>query len=461
MAVSPNILHTSTFRMVALYLSLFVVSTGAVLGYVYWSTAGLLKRQTDDTIRAEITGLSEQYRQGGISQLVRTVAGRSRAEGQSIYLVTGQTGQKIAGNISNLPENRPPGEGWVEFPYAVATPDGVEGHDARAYLFRLPEGFVLLVGRDVNDRRYFVTLIRQAMLWAIGLTLLFGIGGGLLLSRNLLNRVDAISRTSRAIMQGDLNERMAVSGTGDELDRLAAGLNEMLDQIERLMTGMREVSDNVAHDLRTPLTRLRARLEDALRPGSNADHRVVMEETIVEADKLLATFNALLNIARTESGECRTAMVRIDACDVVREVCELYEPLVEEAGGELVFSACEDCHVEADRQLIAQAISNLVDNALKYGRPDEGDFRLAVSVSAADGYAELAVADNGSGIAQDDRMRAVERFVRLDASRSQSGSGLGLSLVHGVAKLHTGSFALEDNNPGLKAVLRVPLVGTQ
>ena len=446
--------------MVALYLSLFVVSSGTVLGYVYWSTAGLLKLQTDDTIRAEITGLSEQYRQGGISQLVRTVAGRSRAEGESIYLVTRETGQKIAGNISNLPENRPAGEGWVEFPYEVATPNGVEGHDARAFLFRLPQGFVLLVGRDVNDRRYFVTLIRQAMLWAIGLTLVFGIGGGLLLSRNLLNRVDAIGRTSRAIMQGDLTERMAVSGTGDELDRLAVGLNEMLDQIERLMTGMREVSDNVAHDLRTPLTRLRVRLEDALRTGSNADHRMVIEETIVEADQLLKTFNALLNIARTESGEARTAMVEIDACDVLREVSELYEPLVEEAGGELVFQEGHDCHVEADRQLIAQAISNLVDNALKYGQPERGEIQLTISVSATDGYAELAVADNGIGIAAEDRARSVERFVRLDTSRSQSGSGLGLSLVQGVARLHGGSFTLEDNEPGLRAVLRVPLVGT-
>lgn len=298
------------------------------------------------------------------------------------------------------------------------------------------------------------------MLWAIGLTLVFGIGGGLLLSRNLLNRVDAIGRTSRAIMQGDLSERMAVSGTGDELDRLAVGLNEMLDQIERLMTGMREVSDNVAHDLRTPLTRLRVRLEDALRPGSNVDHREVIEDTIAEADQLLKTFNALLNIARTESGEARTAMVGIDACDVLREVCELYEPLVEEAGGELVFLEGHDCHVEADRQLIAQAISNLVDNALKYGRPEDGDFRLTVSVLASDGYAQLAVADNGPGIAERDRLRAVERFVRLDASRSQSGSGLGLSLVQGVARLHGGNFTLEDNEPGLRAVLRVPLVGT-
>lgn len=461
MAVSPNLLLTSTFRMVALYLSLFVVSSGAVMGYVYWSTAGLLERQTDDTIRAEITGLSEQYRQGGVALLVRTVAGRSRAEGRSIYLVTGQNGQKIAGNISKLPENRPVGEGWVEFPYAVATADGVEGHDARAFLFRLPQGFVLLVGRDINDRRYFVTLIRQAMFWAIGLTLVLGLGGGLLLSRNLLNRVDAIGRTSLAIMQGDLSERMAVSGTGDELDRLASGLNEMLDQIERLMTGMREVSDNVAHDLRTPLTRLRVRLEDALRPGSNADHRDVIEETIVEADQLLKTFNALLNIARTESGEARTAMVEVNACDVLREVCELYEPLVEEAGGQLVFSEGEACHIEADRQLIAQAVSNLVDNALKYGQPENGNIRIAVSVAAAEGKAVLAVADNGPGIAQDDRMRAIERFVRLDDSRSRSGSGLGLSLVQGVARLHGGSLTLEDNTPGLRAVLRIPLVSTQ
>ena len=455
--LQPGILHTSTFRMVAFYLILFVFSSAAVLSYVYWSTAGLLERQTDDTIRAEITGLAEQYQQGGVNLLARTVAGRSREEGRSIYLLTDRAGRKIAGNISNLPENQPSGEGWVEFPYAVATPQGVKRHEARAYLFRLQQGFVLIVGRDVNDRRYFVTLIRQAVFWAVGLTLLLGIGSGLLISRNFLSRIDAIGRTSRAIMRGDLTERMAVSGTGDELDRLAGSLNDMLDQIERLMTGIREVSDNVAHDLRTPLTRLRARLEDALRSGREEYHREVLEETIAEADQLLKTFNSLLSIARTESGEARAAMERIDAAEVFREVSELYEPLVEEARGELVFVGDAPCHVEADRQLLAQAASNLLENSLKYGRPEVGEVRLKVSAIANGVSADLTVADNGPGIEADDRGRAVERFVRLDESRSRPGSGLGLSLVQGIAKLHGGSLVLEDNNPGLRSVLRLPL----
>jgi hypothetical protein len=452
-----SLLRTSTFRLVALYLGLFVLSTGAVLGYVYWNTAGLLARQTDETIQAEATGLAEQYRQGGLTQLVRIIAGRSREAGESIYLVTNFAGRKITGNISAMPANVPEGEGWVEFPYTITDADGKDAHEARAYLFRLAGGFSLLVGRDVEDRRYFVSLIRQALYWAVGLILVLGIAGGVLMSRNFLRRIDAIGTTSASIMRGDLSERMAVSGTGDELDRLAVSLNEMLDQIERLMNAMREVTDNVAHDLKTPLTRLRARLEDALRSGSEPIYREALERTIDEADQLLKTFNSLLSIARAEAGETRASMGRVDIAPMLADVAELYEPLVEEAGGAIAVDVQGDCRVTGDSQLLAQVVSNLLDNALKYGTIADGPpLHIAVTAARTGDRVEISVADNGPGIPEDQRARALERFVRLDTSRTRPGSGLGLSLVVGVARLHGGEFRLEDNAPGLRALLILP-----
>ncbi len=454
-----NLLRTSTFRLVALYLFLFAASSGAVLGYIYWNTAGLLERQTDDTIRAEITGLAEQYGQGGLRRLVQTIDIRSRDAGDSIYLVADFIGRKVSGNLTSLPENLPEGEGWVEFPYGGAAGEGAKSHDARAYLFRLRGGFLLLVGRDVHDRRYFTGLIRQTLFWALGLTLALGVAGGFLISRNFLNRIDAISQTSRAIMRGDLSERMAITGTGDELDTLATSLNDMLNQIERLMTGMREVSDNVAHDLKTPLTRIRARLEDGLRQPDTLDakQREVLERTIEEADQLLKTFNALLSIARTEAGEGRSNMAAVDVGDVLRDLAELYEPIVEQEGGTLKVTAGPGLIVHGDRQLISQAVSNLLDNAVNHAAGQENASpRIVIDGKSVDGRVVVCVADNGPGIAEADRDRAMDRFVRLDESRSKPGSGLGLSLVRGIAGLHGGALELTDNHPGLKANLSIP-----
>ncbi len=444
--------------MVALYLFLFAVSSGTVLGYIYWNTAGLLERQTDDTIRAEITGLAEQYGQGGLRRLVQTIDIRSRDAGDSIYLVADFIGRKVSGNLTSLPENLPEGEGWVEFPYAAGS-EGAKSHDARAYLFRLRGGFLLLVGRDVHDRRYFTGLIRQTLFWALGLTLALGIAGGFLISRNFLNRIDSISQTSRAIMRGDLSERMAITGTGDELDTLAISLNDMLNQIERLMTGMREVSDNVAHDLRTPLTRIRARLEDGLRQPETLDprQREVLERTIEEADQLLKTFNALLSIARTEAGEGRSEMASVDVGEILLDLAELYEPIIEHEGGTLKVSATSGLVVHGDRQLISQAVSNLLDNAINHASGQENEpVHIALEGKTADGRVTVSVADNGPGIAVADRIRAMDRFVRLDESRSKPGSGLGLALVRGIAGLHGGMFELLDNNPGLRANLSIP-----
>jgi hypothetical protein len=328
---------------------------------------------------------------------------------------------------------------------------------ARAFHAELPNGYEVLVGRDVQELRIFADIIRRTLFWALAFALVLGLGGGLLMSRNFLRRVDSITDASRSIMNGNLAGRMPVSGSGDELDRLAGSLNEMLDQIERLMAGMREVSSNVAHDLKSPLTRMKARVESALRSGKSSEYRDALNQTIEESDRLLQTFNALLSIARAESGQSREALQPLDARVILTDVAELYEPIAEEEGGRLTIAAEEELPVLGDRQLLAQAISNLVDNALKYGAPASGEAVTVAVAGRRDGDNILIeVADRGPGIPEEHRERVIERFVRLDESRSKPGNGLGLSLVAGVMKLHGGSLTLSDNAPGLRALLILP-----
>ena len=456
-----KLLRTSTFRFAAVYLVLFALSSGAVLAYVYWNTAVLLERQTDEIIEAEVTGLNEQYRQRGLDGLISIVAERSTQSRDGLYFFSNYFGRRLAGNMDGKPDEVSGKSGWAEFPYTVRTLEGEEKHRARAFHIQLRGGFTLIVGRDVEDRLQFANMIRRSLIVALVMIAGLGLAGGLLMSRNFLNRIDTIGETSRSIMAGDLSERMPVSGTGDELDRLSLSLNAMLDQIERLMAGMKEVTDNVAHDLKTPLTRLKARVEDALRSQSPEQHRAALEQTLQEADELLKTFASLLSIARTEAGEARTGLEATDVTELIDDLGELYEPLAEEAGGTLEVFATKGLQVKGDRQLLAQAVTNLLDNALKYAVWEGGDGGhpdLVVKLRADRQGNEVVieVSDNGPGIPREDRARVVERFVRLDKSRSKPGSGLGLSLASGVASLHRGRLELADAGPGLRARIYLP-----
>ena len=292
--------------------------------------------------------------------------------------------------------------------------------------------------------------------------------GGLFVTRRVLRRVDAMTETTRTIMAGDLGERLPVAGTGDEIDRLAVNLNVMLERIEALMIGLKQVSDNIAHDLKTPLTRLRNRAEQALRmSGSETEYRAALDAIIEESDGLIATFNALLLIARAESGQARDNMSEFDAAEIAHDVCELYEPLADEKGIALKLEASTPAPVKGNRELVSQALANLVDNAIKYteARPAavagaEGAPPDIVVAAQIDGdRVLLSVADRGPGIPEADRGRVVERFVRLEQSRSKPGSGLGLSLASAVARLHGGELTLEDNQPGLKSIIALPRGG--
>jgi signal transduction histidine kinase len=456
-----KLLKTTTFKLAAIYLLVFAVSAAAILFYVYWSTAGLLARQTDATIEAEITGLEEQYRQGGLSRLINTIRKRARKDSANVYLLSDFRGRSLAGNLATLPPGTGKSNGWINFPYAIeGAAKGMRTHDARARYFTLRGQFHLVVGRDIEEQQVFVSVIRAALFWSLGLVLLLGLAGGLLMSRNILTRINAINSTSKSIMSGDLTGRMPISGSGDELDQLAENLNSMLAQIERLMTGMREVTDNVAHDLRTPLTRLKARAEDALRNKGEEGYKTALENTIKDADDLIATFAALLSIARARAGEMAGALETVDLSQIAKDVAELYEPVIEAEGGNLKVEIDANVNVKANRQLLAQVAANLLDNAVKYGltTPTKS---ITISTGLKDNKAIFTVSDHGTGIGEKDHARAIERFTRLETSRSKPGSGLGLSLVKAVTDLHGGELEFADNHPGLKISLIFPLDGKE
>jgi hypothetical protein len=333
-----------------------------------------------------------------------------------------------------------------------------------ARVFQLPGGFRLLVGRDLDERERLYNIVLSAGRWSIAIVLVLGLAGGLFVTRRVLRRVDAMTETTRTIMHGDLGGRLPVAGTGDELDRLAENLNVMLERIEALMRGLKEVSDNIAHDLKTPLTRLRNRAEQALRSASDNEYRAALEGTIEESDGLIRTFNALLMIARAESGQARDDMSEFDAAEIANDIGELYEPLAEEKGIVLTVEANTPAPLKGNRELISQALANLVDNSIKYAAPvGEGangaKAQIVVRALIEGDRILLTVADSGPGIPEADRSRAVERFVRLEQSRSQPGSGLGLSLASAVARLHGGELTLADNQPGLKSIIALPRGG--
>ena len=451
-----SLLRTSTFRLALVYMVLFAGSVLILLGFIYWSTVTYMAEQTDATIRAEITGLAEQYRERGLDGLVKTISERVARDpdSSSVYLLASPRRAPLAGNLSAWPDAAPAADGWLDFEFEDPRAGG-RVFQARARTFVLRDGLHLLVGRDIRELRATQDLITRALLWGMAITLALALLGGVVMSRGMLRSIELINQTSRNIMAGDLSQRIPIRGSGDELDQLAANLNAMIDEIERLMDGIRHVSDNIAHDLRTPLTRLRNRLEQLqLDLREDSPYRGQVEQGIAEADQLLATFAALLRIARIEAGGHTAKFERVDLEALVRDAAELYEALAEEK--QLRFSASIDpgVSVDGDRDLLFQALINLLDNAIKY-TPAGG--AVSIELKRAADSVDIAVGDSGSGIAEAERDKVGQRFYRLESSRSTPGSGLGLSLVKAVARLHRATLLLEDNAPGLRATLRLPL----
>ena len=463
MVALGKLLRTTAFKLTLVYLFIFALFAASLLVYFALNTRRLINEQITATVQGEIHGLTEEYEQGGLRRLVISVELRSRRPGSNLYLVTTPSGEGLAGNVGALQPGVLDRPGWLETPYRrLDSPDGTD-HRALVEVVQLG-GFHLLVGRDLDERERLYNIITNAGRWSFAVVVVLGLAGGFFVSRRVLSRIDAMTGTAQTIMAGDLSGRLPVAGSGDELDRLADNVNAMLDRIVALMHGLTEVSDNIAHDLKTPLTRLRNRCEQALRNSkSEKDYRIALESTIEESDGLIRTFDALLMIARAESGHARDNMTEFDAAEIARDVSELYEPLAEEKGLALKTDATAPAPVRGNRELVGQALANLLDNAIKYAAPNgklNGEpTEILVKAGNEGDRIMLTVEDHGPGIPEADRGRVVERFVRLDQSRSQPGLGLGLSLASAVARLHGGELKLEDNHPGLKGIIDLPRAG--
>jgi len=463
-----KLIRTTAFRLTLVYLFLFALFAASLLGYFAWNTRRLITEQITTTVNAETGEISDIFGRRGLRSLVLTIENRALRPGANLYLVTTPAGKSIAGNVGALAPGVMATRGWSETAYRRLDDQDTADHFALVKVTELSGGFRLLIGRDLEERRRLFGIVAKAAQWSILIVVVLGLGGGIFVARRVLRRIDAMTGTTQRIMAGDLTGRLPVGRSGDELDRLAENLNAMLERIEALMTGLKEVSDNIAHDLKTPLTRLRNRAEEALaKAASEAEYRSALERTIEESDSLIRTFNALLMIARAESGQARGNMDDFDAADVARGIHELYEPLAED-GGLVLHVRTESAPLHGNRELISQALANLVENAIKYGKPAPAAQPLSAGAPASDrkeilieakregDRVLLSVTDHGPGIPVADRKHAVERFVRLEASRTQPGSGLGLSLASAVATLHGGDLRLDDAQPGLVATLAIP-----
>lgn len=450
-----RILRTTSFRFTLIYVVLFAGAVALLGVYLYNATFGEAAKQTDDTIESEISVLADLFSTNGPGMLTRVIRQRTAWSDDAIYMLIGApSGAVLAGNLTALPPEALTAEGdFFNFKFEKPLVDaagrevGIQQREARGKMMRFrasqeaEQSYLVVVARDVASREYLRDRSQSVVTRAALVTIAFGVVIGLMFSRSLLRRVEVVNKTARAIRGGDLSQRIPTSGSNDELDDLGSNLNSMLDQIERLMAGMRDVSDNIAHDLRSPLTRIRNRLNDALDGDEGAKDKA-LRLTIDDSEKLLATFNALLSIARIQSGEGAGVLKPIDLVAIAEELAELYEPAAQDAGFEFSLITAPTPPVKGSRELVSQAIANFLDNALKYA---EGGTRIELKVVPTKaGGAILSVADDGPGVKPEDRDRIFERFVRLEESRTTPGSGLGLSLVSAIARAHGARLVLEN-----------------
>ena len=453
----PWLLRSAGVRFAAVYALLLALSAAALALFLWYETAGLLDRQTEAAILADAQGLSERWVGGGLPALVMAVDDRlaQDVDDDAIYLVADAQQHKIVGNLQRWPAGVAAPGIWYELPVERAGVKSV----ARVQQIDLPGGFRLLVGRDARVRAQLRSMLSDAMLWAMVVVVAMASAGAIVV-RSLFRRTIAnISSTSTAIAAGDLGQRVRLSGRGDEFDQLAETINDMLERIGRLMDGVRQVSNAIAHDLRTPITRARTRLEDAaLHAGSEAELKAAIERATADLDGIVAVFQALLRIAEIEAGSRRSAFAAFDLAPVLADVAELYAAVAEERGIRVEAAVPEHLPAYGDRELIQQAVANLLDNAVKFSSCGG---RVVLSGASTGAGIEIAVHDEGPGIPVQDRERAPERFFRGEAARSTPGSGLGLSMVQAIAQLHGGTLRLEDGAPGLLALLLLPLAGSE
>jgi signal transduction histidine kinase len=447
-----GVLDTSPFRIAIVYSIAFACGAAALLGAVDFAVSRVVDGSTDNLIEAEVQGLREQMLVLSRSDFIELIEQRSQDQDVrgAVYLMVDPQLRPVAGNVPAWPK-LDAGEGkWFLFKVSVPFGDETREHEMRAQRFPLPGGYRMLVGHDVQERQDVKSLMMRGLIAAVVMTLLLGLGGGFWMGRRILAQAGAISAVATQIMRGDLSQRLPVRDADDEINTLAREINTMLDKIEQLTLGMRTVLDSAAHDLRTPLNRLQSTAEGAmtqLRVGS--PERRVLERVTTEVDHMRSTLDALLRIALAETGT--VAREPVDLSELVASVVELYAPVSEERGIELESSVAAGAQVLGSRQLLAQALANLLDNAIKF-TPDGGHIRVLLRGSRSE--PEVIVEDSGPGIPADKREIVLGRRVRLDEARKFPGSGLGLSLVAAVTKLHGARLVLDDAAPGLRVSLR-------
>jgi len=457
--------RSTAVRLSALYILLFSICAAFLVVYVTGMSERILAQQTKENLVQEVGDIQRAFDRGGLNGMLRLMERRSRQPGANLYVVAGTNGEILAGNVASLEPGVLDEQGWTRFPFAYnpysETGSGRE-HMAIANVVVMENGLRVMVGRDLGEPGRFRGIVRRALMLALtimgvgALVIWFGIG------RNALKRIDRMSAASQKIMAGDLSQRLPVGRSGDEFDRLSESLNAMLGRIEKLNEGLRQVSDNIAHDLKTPLTRLRNKAAEAVEDEDPESRRAALEGIIAESDQLIRTFNALLMISRVEAGSIAAEMSEVDLSAISADSCELYEPVAEEAGLKLETEIEPGLRIKGNRELIGQAIFNLLDNAIKYGGEGNGAGEIRLVLRMEDGSPRLSVCDSGPGVPEDKRHEVTKRFVRLDASRSKPGTGLGLSLVEAVMDLHGGSLTLSathperENAPGLTATMVFP-----
>lgn len=467
-----RLLRTAAFRFTLIYVIVFAGSVALLGAFIYQQTFGTAAAEIDRVVDGEFDVLAEVFAADGPGALRRVIGDRAAWRDGGIYMLIGApSGAGLAGNLTALPpEALTADEGFFNFTFERPRVDptgkeaGVEIRQGRAKIRRFRASadsenfFLVFVARDISDNERLRERTRRLILQLAFATIALGLVIGLAFSYSLMRQVDAVNRTARAIQAGDMTKRIPLTGAGDELENLAINLNGMLDQIERLMSGMKEVSDNIAHDLRSPLTRIRNRLTEAMSADGPA-RDLAIKGTLDDAEAMIGTFNALLSIARIESGEGAGAMEGVDVVAIAQEMAELYEPAAQESGFTLVLKTEPAPPVRGSRALISQALSNLLDNALKYAT---GGATIEVSVKKGPkGHVRLAVADDGPGVPAADREHILQRFVRLETSRTTTGSGLGLSLVSAIARAHGAALKVDNGGlsterPGLSIALIFP-----
>ena len=466
----PTLLRRTPFRLTLLFLALFAAAASAILLYVYMTSAQEARARAESDVQAELKVLTGIYRERGFDALNRAVIDRTLTSGPYLYLLMDREGSRITGNLSVSPiADYAEGEQWETFALTGNDADGrVMRTQSLGVQTRLGTGEMLFVGEDIGDTEAYLSRLTQALWGAMGIVLLLGLAGGIFVSRNLERSMARLNTVVTAVQEGDLKARAPVRNSGDELDELGQGLNVMLDRLEGSMASIRHAGDAIAHDLRSPLTRMRAKLEVALidAEAGKIDGVDALQIALDEADNLLKTFNTVLAIARLQAAAGRTPDPALfDAADLAVDMAELYEPASEDKGLEFSAEIERGLMVNANRPFLAQGLANIIDNAIKY-TPAGGAVMLRARRRSS-GEIEFSVTDTGPGVPEGDRERVTQRFVRLDNSRTEPGSGLGLSLVAAVMEAHAGRIVLDDGpgayetfGPGLRVALVLPAADT-